>query len=113
MNVRYVDCRVRPQLGKEKIDMCQVCTMVVAGEPQIVLGKDKSFTFDYVFDLDSSQEHIYNHCSKELIDGYVGLLNSCLYPLLLLIVPLYLTNISIQSILVTDRVYLTDLTCAS
>ena len=61
--------RVRPQLAKERIDMCQVCTQVTPGEPQVILGKDKAFTYDYVFDMDSLQEQIYSACSKSLIDG--------------------------------------------
>jgi len=44
---------------------------VTPGEPQIVIGKDKAFTFDYVFDLNCEQEHIYNTCAKELIEGSV------------------------------------------
>jgi len=63
--------RVRPQLAKERIDMCQICTFVTPGEPQIVIGKDKAFTFDYVFDLNCEQEHIYNTCARELIEGSV------------------------------------------
>ena len=64
-------CRIRPQLAKERIDMCQICTTVTPGEPQVVIGKDKAFTYDYVFDLNCGQEHIYSTCAKELIDGSV------------------------------------------
>lgn len=71
MFVCCVVIRVRPQLAKERIDMCQICTFVTPGEPQIVIGKDKAFTFDYVFDLNCDQEHIYNTCAKELIEGLV------------------------------------------
>lgn len=39
------------------------------GEPQVVLGKDKSFTYDYVFDMDTQQESIYSHCTEKLIEG--------------------------------------------
>lgn len=39
------------------------------GEPQVVLGKDKAFTFDYVFDMESQQETIYTHCTEKLIEG--------------------------------------------
>lgn len=35
--------------------MCRVCTAVTPNEPQITLGIDKSFTFDYVFDIDAVQ----------------------------------------------------------
>ncbi|KAL3841390.1 hypothetical protein ACJMK2_019542 [Sinanodonta woodiana] len=64
-----VALRIRPQLAREKIDMCQVCTNVVHGEPQVMIGKDKSFTFDFVFDLEVTQETIYHSCVKDLIEG--------------------------------------------
>ncbi|KAK7486684.1 hypothetical protein BaRGS_00022085 [Batillaria attramentaria] len=64
-----VALRVRPQNGREKVDMCQVCTSVVPGEPQVVLGKDKSFTFDHVFDMPTPQDTIYDQCVKQLIEG--------------------------------------------
>lgn len=35
--------------------MCRICTTVTPGEQQIVLGSDKAFTFDYVYDVDSNQ----------------------------------------------------------
>lgn len=35
--------------------MCRICTFVTPGEPQVVLGTDKAFTFDYVFDTASDQ----------------------------------------------------------
>lgn len=33
------------------------------------LGKDKAFTFDYVFDIESRQEEIYIQCIEKLIEG--------------------------------------------
>uniref|UniRef100_A0A8D3D796 Kinesin family member 21B n=1 Tax=Scophthalmus maximus TaxID=52904 RepID=A0A8D3D796_SCOMX len=56
-------------MAKEKIEGCHVCTMVTPGEPQVLLGKDKAFTYDYVFDFDSEQQHIYQACVYKLIDG--------------------------------------------
>lgn len=47
--------RIRPQIPREVIDMCRVCTFVTPGEPQVVLGTDKAFTFDHVFDTTSDQ----------------------------------------------------------
>uniref|UniRef100_A0A8D3DMK3 Kinesin-like protein KIF21B n=1 Tax=Scophthalmus maximus TaxID=52904 RepID=A0A8D3DMK3_SCOMX len=64
-----VALRIRPQMAKEKIEGCHVCTMVTPGEPQVLLGKDKAFTYDYVFDFDSEQQHIYQACVYKLIDG--------------------------------------------
>ncbi|KAG8510366.1 LOW QUALITY PROTEIN: Kinesin-like protein KIF21A, partial [Galemys pyrenaicus] len=60
---------IRPQLAKEKIEGCHVCTSVTPGEPQVFLGKDKAFTFDYVFDIASQQAQIYTQCVEKLIEG--------------------------------------------
>ncbi|KAF0304360.1 Kinesin-like protein KIF21A [Amphibalanus amphitrite] len=49
--------------------MCRVCTSVTPGEPQVWLGSDKAFTYDYVFDMDSEQQHIYSQCTEKLIEG--------------------------------------------
>ncbi|CAJ1054415.1 kinesin-like protein KIF21A isoform X1 [Xyrichtys novacula] len=64
-----VALRIRPQLAKEKIEGCHICTYVMPGEPQVVLGKDKAFTYDHVFDMDSQQDAIYTHCTERLIEG--------------------------------------------
>lgn len=61
--------RIRPQLAKEKIEGCHICTSVTPGEPQVFLGKDKAFTFDHVFNIDSQQEEIYIQCIEKLIEG--------------------------------------------
>uniref|UniRef100_A0AAX7TND9 Kinesin motor domain-containing protein n=1 Tax=Astatotilapia calliptera TaxID=8154 RepID=A0AAX7TND9_ASTCA len=60
---------IRPQMAKEKIEGCHVCTLVTPGEPQVLLGKDKAFTYDFVFDIDSEQPHIYQNCVYKLIEG--------------------------------------------
>ena len=49
--------------------MCRTCTSVTPGEPQVILGADKAFTYDYVFDVDVGQVHIYNTCVRHLIEG--------------------------------------------
>uniref|UniRef100_UPI003AABBDE1 kinesin-like protein KIF21B n=1 Tax=Centroberyx gerrardi TaxID=166262 RepID=UPI003AABBDE1 len=64
-----VSLRIRPQMAKEKIEGCHVCTLVTPGEPQVLLGKDKAFTYDFVFDIDSEQQHIYQACVHKLIEG--------------------------------------------
>lgn len=69
LNKCFCTSRIRPQLAKEKIEGCHICTFVMPGEPQVVLGKDKSFTYDYVFDMDTQQETIYSHCTEKLIEG--------------------------------------------
>ncbi|XP_047451809.1 kinesin-like protein KIF21A isoform X3 [Mugil cephalus] len=64
-----VALRIRPQLAREKIEGCHICTYVMPGEPQVILGKDKAFTYDYVFDMDSQQDSIFTTCTEKLIEG--------------------------------------------
>ncbi|MGH0176178.1 UNVERIFIED_CONTAM: hypothetical protein FKN15_000846 [Acipenser sinensis] len=61
--------QIRPQMAKEKIEGCHICTLVTPGEPQVLLGKDKAFTYDFVFDRDSQQHEIYSACVEKLIEG--------------------------------------------
>uniref|UniRef100_A0A8C4HBU9 Kinesin family member 21B n=1 Tax=Dicentrarchus labrax TaxID=13489 RepID=A0A8C4HBU9_DICLA len=61
--------KIRPQMAKEKIEGCHVCTLVTPGEPQVLLGKDKAFTYDFVFDINSEQQNIYQACVYKLIEG--------------------------------------------
>ena len=68
------DCRIRPQIAREVIDACRVCTAVTPGEPQVTLGSDKAFTYDYVFDMGLDQGSVYDTCVHDLVesslDGY-------------------------------------------
>ncbi|XP_012258571.2 kinesin-like protein KIF21A isoform X3 [Athalia rosae] len=64
-----VAVRIRPQVAREVIDMCRVCTQVPAGEPQVFLGPDKAFTYDHVFDTGVGQSTIYEACVARLVDG--------------------------------------------
>ncbi|KAJ8986221.1 hypothetical protein NQ317_009927 [Molorchus minor] len=50
--------------------MCHVCTTVTPGEPQVTLGNDKSFTYNYVFDMEDNQESVYETCLNHLSEGY-------------------------------------------
>ena len=60
---------IRPQNASEQVEMCRVCTFVTPGEPQIVLGKDKAFTYDHVFDVGCEQQEIYCDCVESLVEG--------------------------------------------
>uniref|UniRef100_A0A3B4UGC7 Kinesin family member 21A n=1 Tax=Seriola dumerili TaxID=41447 RepID=A0A3B4UGC7_SERDU len=74
-----LSARIRPQLAKEKIEGCHICTYVMPGEPQVVLGKDKAFTYDYVFDMDTQQDSIYTHCTERLIEGCLEGYNATIF----------------------------------
>ncbi|XP_019861180.1 PREDICTED: kinesin-like protein KIF21A [Amphimedon queenslandica] len=71
-----VAVRIRPQNAKEQVDMCRVCTFVTPGEPQVVLGRDKAFTYDYVFDTGTEQVQLYTSCVEKLVEGCFSGLNA-------------------------------------
>ncbi|XP_054756101.2 chromosome-associated kinesin KIF4-like [Lytechinus pictus] len=64
-----VAIRSRPLISKEVAEGCQVCVSFTPGEPQVVLGKDKAFTFDYAFRAEDPQEMVYKKVVSRLVDG--------------------------------------------
>ncbi|XP_061445755.1 chromosome-associated kinesin KIF4-like [Rhineura floridana] len=64
-----VALRCRPLVPKELAEGCQMCLSFVPGEQQVVLGNDKPFTYDYVFDPSTEQEEVFNTCVAPLIRG--------------------------------------------
>ncbi|NWW87175.1 KIF4 protein, partial [Rhynochetos jubatus] len=64
-----VALRCRPLVPKETGEGCQMCLSFVPGEPQVVVGNDKSFTYDYVFDPSVEQEEVFNIAVAPLIRG--------------------------------------------
>ncbi|XP_070566373.1 kinesin-like protein KIF27 isoform X2 [Ptychodera flava] len=64
-----VAVRVRPLSPKEKLHHHQVCVKVLAGSNQLVLGKDRAFTFDYVLSAKSTQEETYKTCVEPLLQS--------------------------------------------
>ncbi|KAM9167260.1 kinesin-like protein KIF27 [Mergus octosetaceus] len=69
-----VAIRVRPLLSKEVLHNHQVCVRLVPNTQQIIIGKDRVFTFDFVFGKNSTQEEVYTVCIKPLVvsltEGY-------------------------------------------
>lgn len=61
--------RIRPQTPREIIDMCHICTTVTPGEPQVTLGSDKAFTYNHVFDMESTQGEIYENTVASLVES--------------------------------------------
>ncbi|NXG17654.1 KIF4 protein, partial [Grallaria varia] len=64
-----VALRCRPLVPRESSEGCQNCLFFVPGEPQVVVGKDKSFTYDYVFDPSAEQEEVFNTAVSPLVRG--------------------------------------------
>ncbi|GBC24959.2 P-loop containing nucleoside triphosphate hydrolase protein [Rhizophagus irregularis DAOM 181602=DAOM 197198] len=66
-----VALRVRPFNNKEILQNCSECLTIIPETPQILIGTDKSFTFDYVFPSDIEQEDVFHGCASPLIDKLV------------------------------------------
>ncbi|XP_031746214.1 chromosome-associated kinesin KIF4A isoform X2 [Xenopus tropicalis] len=64
-----VALRCRPLVPKELNEGCKTCLTFVPGEPQVIVGTEKSFTYDYVFDPSTEQEEVYNSAVGPLIKG--------------------------------------------
>ncbi|XP_034167408.2 kinesin family member 4 [Pangasianodon hypophthalmus] len=64
-----VALRCRPLVPKELNEGCQSCLTFVPGEPQVVVGNDKAFTYDYVFDPTTEQEEVFNTAVSPLLSG--------------------------------------------
>ncbi|CAG8451419.1 10408_t:CDS:10 [Acaulospora morrowiae] len=71
-----VALRVRPLSKKEIQQNCTECLSTIPDTTQIVIGTDRSFTFDYVFPSDTEQQDVFQDCAKPLLDklieGYVN-----------------------------------------
>lgn len=69
-----VAVRIRPLLSKEILHNHHVCVRLIPNTQQIIIGKDRGFTFDFVFGKYSTQEEVYTTCIKplvtSLIEGY-------------------------------------------
>ncbi|RNA22387.1 kinesin KIF27, partial [Brachionus plicatilis] len=69
-----VAVRVRPLNSREKLHQHQPCVRLSSETNQLVIGKDKVFTFDYVLAPKTSQSDLYQSCVHQLVqsifDGY-------------------------------------------
>ncbi|KAF7659331.1 hypothetical protein LDENG_00299450 [Lucifuga dentata] len=64
-----VALRCRPLVPKEISEGCQSCLTFVPGEPQVIVGAEKAFTYDYVFDPTAEQDEVYNTAVSPLLCG--------------------------------------------
>ncbi|KAJ8303169.1 hypothetical protein KUTeg_019565 [Tegillarca granosa] len=69
-----VALRCRPLIPKEVNEGCQQCLTFTPNEPQVILGKDKAFTYDYVFSPQNMQPEVYSTAVhplvKHILRGY-------------------------------------------
>uniref|UniRef100_A0A673BAG2 Chromosome-associated kinesin KIF4-like n=1 Tax=Sphaeramia orbicularis TaxID=375764 RepID=A0A673BAG2_9TELE len=64
-----VALRCRPLVAKEVNEGCQCCLTFVPGEPQVIVGTEKAFTYDYVFDPTAEQEEVFSTAVSSLLCG--------------------------------------------
>eukprot|EP00756_Hemistasia_phaeocysticola_P030523 Hpha_TRINITY_DN16296_c2_g1::TRINITY_DN16296_c2_g1_i1::g.11342::m.11342/K10395/KIF4_21_27; kinesin family member 4/21/27 len=65
-----VAVRLRPLLPKEVQDDARVCVRAL-DQSQVVVGKDRAFTFDHLFGPDSNQAGVYEVCVKPLMAQFL------------------------------------------
>ena len=64
-----VGLRIRPLLSRDLAEGAQECLKKVHGEPQVVLGGDRAFTYNHVFDPATTQEAVYQGCMRPLVES--------------------------------------------
>lgn len=65
-----VAVRVRPLLPQERLHHHELCVKVNSKANQIVVGKDRAFTFDHVMSSKTSQEAVYQTCVDGLVSSF-------------------------------------------
>lgn len=65
-----VALRIRPLVESEIHRGCQPCLQAILEENQVqIIGTDKAFTFNHVFDQTTSQEEFYKNAVKSLVNN--------------------------------------------
>ncbi|KAI8069465.1 P-loop containing nucleoside triphosphate hydrolase protein [Gongronella butleri] len=66
-----VALRVRPLTANEQAAQCRQCITFAKDDPQILLGTDRPFTFDFVFHPDHRQAHVFETSINPLLDRFL------------------------------------------
>ncbi|XP_053160014.1 kinesin-like protein KIF27 isoform X2 [Hemicordylus capensis] len=74
-----VAVRIRPLLSKEVLHNHQVCMRLIPNTQQVITGKDRVFTFDFVFGKHSTQEEVYTTCIKPLVSSLIEGYNATVF----------------------------------
>ena len=74
-----VAVRMRPLLPKDVAEGARECLRKLAGAPQLVLGADRSFTFDHVFEPDEPNGVVFDSCARDLVQGTLEGFNSTIF----------------------------------
>ncbi|KAI9298864.1 kinesin-domain-containing protein [Neoconidiobolus thromboides FSU 785] len=74
-----VALRVRPLSNKENSEGSVSCVSFIPNSSQIVVGSDRSFTFDYVFSPETEQETVYRSSAQPLVDKLMDGFNTTIF----------------------------------
>ncbi|KAF6031922.1 KIF27 [Bugula neritina] len=74
-----VAVRVRPLLPKEKVSGEQKCVKVLKDSKQVLVGKDRFFTFDYVISPLEKQDAVYEKCIDDLVSSCLEGFNATVF----------------------------------
>ncbi|KAJ1821116.1 hypothetical protein LPJ75_000783, partial [Coemansia sp. RSA 2598] len=74
-----VALRIRPLSPQEHINGETECVTQLPGVPQVVIGADRAFTFDYVFSPEVSQEQVYDESIKPLVAQFLQGYNATIW----------------------------------
>ncbi|KAG0168222.1 Kinesin-like protein kif21b [Apophysomyces sp. BC1034] len=66
-----VAVRVRPLTELEKQQRCTNLVAFVPNQPQIIIGQDRSFTFDYAYPPSTEQDEVYQTAVVPLLNKFV------------------------------------------
>ena len=86
---------MRPLNNREKLHQHQPCVKISSETNQIVVGKDKLFTFDYVIPPKTTQNELYEQCVKGLVQSLFEGYNSTVFAYGQTVRLLYYTNVKI------------------
>ncbi|KAJ3604290.1 hypothetical protein NHX12_029031 [Muraenolepis orangiensis] len=64
-----VAVRIRPLQPREVLHQHRVCVRAVPNTSLVMIGKDKTFTFDHVFGYESTHDELYEACVHPLVDS--------------------------------------------
>ena len=67
-----VGLRIRPLLAKDKAEGARECLRKIPNEPQVVLGADRPFTFNHVYDSQASQAALYEDCMRPIVESVIS-----------------------------------------
>jgi hypothetical protein len=65
---------------REKIAGEECCIGIIPGDNQLIIGKDKRFTFDYIYPPRVQQTEVFETSVSSLVDAWIDGFNATVFP---------------------------------